>query len=451
MLVQTQAFSLVGNLLGNKSSSNNPATVTKKLDLSQPIPVNSKLAAADPMLFFIENIVEKCTIKPGCLDVSPIRSTSFCEQQSLEKIKDFIKKHKVLSGCQIFVSRRILEKAVLFATEILGSDSFLTTDQLEKKSQYHLLMSVQMSVEWLLDDTLDTNSSVESNFATEITNFYLALLELDINIAPCIDSLKFAGVHSGIPEEFFEALFLFAKWQRDLALSLNISLDSSSLYYQLHRDFLATYSQTRDVFDSWELFTEYRSANGGLTLEILCGAYCFCDLWNIDINLTDFDREKYALLINKYSILGAVSNDLFGYEKDLEEAIATSVEVVKHCLYKGNLTSVDLTVKAFWQIIEFHNRCLEDLIEQFNVCENQTERAILFSALTTTWAVRVLHHEYRNIYQADFLRKVLNKTSFVETHISQNSKQLLEPIYNNFPAETRISWNTKTREKIKSA
>jgi len=49
--IKSRASSLVSNFFGNKSSSNNPATVTKKLDLSQPIPVNSKLAATDSTPF----------------------------------------------------------------------------------------------------------------------------------------------------------------------------------------------------------------------------------------------------------------------------------------------------------------------------------------------------------------------------------------------------------------
>lgn len=49
--IKSKASTLVRRFLGNKSSSNNPATVTKKLDLSQPIPVNSKLAATDPTPF----------------------------------------------------------------------------------------------------------------------------------------------------------------------------------------------------------------------------------------------------------------------------------------------------------------------------------------------------------------------------------------------------------------
>jgi hypothetical protein len=33
---------------------------------------------------------------------------------------------------------------------------------------------------------------------------------------------------------------------------------------------------------------------------------------------------------------------------------------------------------------------------------------MLFASLTSTWAVRVLHHQYQAIYQPDWLRRVLD-------------------------------------------
>ncbi|HLK58152.1 MAG TPA: hypothetical protein VKU00_16415 [Chthonomonadaceae bacterium] len=368
--------------------------------------INSKDNLAS---FLIGMMAEKCRIQPGCLDTLLVRSASVCEQRSLKAIHDFCQGDRVLSHYKLMRSQPFFERAALVATEILGADGFLTKDQLEQKSRFHLLMSVQMTAQWLLDEIFDTNAELEVGFAADSISFYLAVLASDDDLAEKMIALRSVSLKNNISEEFVWALFLFAQWQRDLALAVNISLAPESLYSRLHRDLLISTIHIHDAFDSWDQYLQYRSVNCGLTLEILSGAYWYCHLWNIDYEVMEDQPEKYIPLIQRYSILGGVSNDLFGYDKDLGESVATSVEVVKHNLPQTTVHGEDATTRAFLQIIDFHNKRLDELSTGVCSCDNPTERAILFSAMSATWSVRMLHHEYRVIYQPVTLRNVLTK------------------------------------------
>ncbi len=362
-------------------------------------------------ILLTKDIWERCLIQPGCLDIALARSYSACEAHSLEQLKSFLHEHDILRSYEIFTKRYILERAVLVATQILGSDCYLTQEQLEQKAKYHLLMSVNMTLNWLLDDTFDVIFNIQQDFIAEVIQFYTAVFESETDVNSWMQSLQTASYRNGISESFIETLFLLLQWQRSLAQSLGVPTEHSSLSARITQDFLATYLKNRDDFDSWRGYEDYRCANCGLPIEILYSAYWLCHLWGIDASVIEQHQEKYLSFLYRYSLIGGVSNDLFGYEKDLSESVATSVEVAKAYLPVSSDNSEELTHKAFLQVIEFHNQRLTELVDRIYTCESQTEMTILFSALTTAWSIRILHEFFMKIYQPNWLRKVLSRGS----------------------------------------
>jgi hypothetical protein len=358
---------------------------------------------------FSADIVDMCFIGPDFLDRTPTRTVSACEQRSSQEIARFFAEHPVVASYQLLESRRIHGRALLFATEILGTDRSLTDEQLTEKSAMHLLMSVQMTLQWLIDDTLDVDASVDGEVARRIIEYYLALLGSS-NEAPGDGQLLQAECsRCNIPGTFVEVVRHLAEWQRVLTAAVNVSLHPSSLYGRINGEFMRAFLQAHARFGSPERYFDHRAVNCGLCLEILCGAYWFCRLWGVDTSELDSRQDHYAAMLYEYSLLGGLSNDLFGYDKDLEEKVATSVEIIKehhmNRLFEGDEERA--TTQAFVWLIDFYNEGLTELLDRCRFCDSPLERAILMAALTTTWATCVLHHQFMAIYRPQSLRKVL--------------------------------------------
>jgi len=304
--------------------------------------------------------------------------------------------------------RQIVERSVLFATEVLGSDTDYTSEELQLKARYHFFMSVQMTGQWLLDETIDADLRVDADFIDKAIRFAMTALESGNEDDGAVSALRAAGAAVGVPEDFPEAISLLARWQRALARELGISLAPESIYMRLNADFYRTYRGIRDPFNSWESFQSHRADNGALPMEIFCGAHLFCRRFGADPSILEKD-ERFWPVIRRYAIIGSLSNDIFGYQKDLEERVETSIEVMKR-LIRGQAASTDeqLTRDALSRVIGIHNELLKELSVRLQTCEGPAETAVLLSSLTTTWAVRVLHHACQNIYRPEWLRQALD-------------------------------------------
>ncbi len=370
---------------------------------------NSRTTSIPINELLLKDIFEKSLIQPGCLDISPVRTHSDCEAYSLEEIKTFFAKHEALKTYEMLIERSTVERAVLIATQILGSDCYLTQQQLEQKANYHLLLSVNLIVNWLVDDTLDTNPNISQGLVAELIQFYMAVFtSQNINIDQ-VHSLKAATNKEGINHNFIDAVYLLLKWQILLASSLKIPTTDSSLTAYITRKFMDTYLKNYAKFNSWEQYESYRTASSGLSILMLYSAYWLCYRWGIDSSSIETNQKHIFALLDKYSVIGGISNDLFGYDKDLIEGVATSVEVVKAGLPNIINNNEALIYQAFLEVIQFHNQRLQDLVDNLHKCDSQTEIVILFSALTTTWAIRILHEKFMKVYQPSWLRKVLLK------------------------------------------
>ena len=356
----------------------------------------------------IEDIRDKCIIGIGCLDDQLVRTVSVCEFLSLQKIKEYLARYAVLANYQLLKQRRIPQRAAMFATEILGGDDNLTEEKFLRKTGLHLLMTVQMTLQWLIDDTLDEKESIDPGVTEAISAYCISALESGPEAAIDSSLVIQQCLDHGLPEDFIAAISLLIGWQRELAVSFGISLAHSSIYSRFNRDFLTSFLQKNERFTDLPSYLEYRQVNCGLSMEILCGAYWLYWLENGNLPNLEDNAEYYIPLIYRYSLLGGVSNDLFGYDKDLEEGVATSVEVVKLTGLSGRSSNDEIrTANAFRLLIALHNDLLKELIEQVHRCTDPLLRCILLAALTTTWAIRMLHYEFRVIYRPGWLRKIL--------------------------------------------
>jgi hypothetical protein len=358
---------------------------------------------------FTSNMARMCFIGPDFWDKTPARTASTCGRQSSQQLARFFAKHPALANYQMAEERRIPQRATLFATEVLGSDYSLTQAQIEQKSTLHLLMSVQMTAQWLLDDTLDADSSIDREVARQIIEYYLGLLESGREEPADGQVLQAACSQHGMPREFIESIRLLTEWQRDLSSAVDIPIGPSSIYCRINREVMRSFLLAHKQFDSPESYLRHRSMNCGLSMQILCGAYWICKLWRVDASELERHQDDYVATLCKYSLLGGLSNDLFGYDKDVEEGVATGVEIVKRHLTDGRSSGAEerATVRAFLWLIDLYNDGLTDLVGRCHACDSPLERAVLSASLSTTWAVRLLHHEFMEIYRPRWFRKVV--------------------------------------------
>lgn len=178
----------------------------------------------------VDETTARCSIRPGYLDVSPIPIQSACNTRSLEVIRAFLHAHPVLRSYEMLLRRRVCERSVLVATEILGGDHGLTPAEVDQKAQYHLLLSAGMVLDWLLDDTLDVNAWIPRDFSAAVVGLYADVLESDPpDAAARAETLRAESLRIGVASGFVDALLLLVRWRRALSIALGIPVGASSM------------------------------------------------------------------------------------------------------------------------------------------------------------------------------------------------------------------------------
>jgi hypothetical protein len=364
--------------------------------------------SAELCAYFGNDIAAMCFIDPEFLHRKLPRTMSICRGRSLQVLTRFFTEHPLLADYQLLNIQQIPQRALLVATEVLGPDHTLTEEQIMQKSTLHLLMAVQMIVEWLIDDTLDVDASIDPEVARSIIDYYLGLLQSGRCDPREAQRLQAACVQNGIPASFPEAVRLLGTWQRELVDAV-FSPGVSSLYHRMNEEFMRAYLHVHDRFDSPEGYFRHRAANCGLCLAILCGTSWFCRLRGLDTAELDRRQAYFTTLIYQNSLLGGLNNDIFGYDKDVKEGVATSVAIVKHHQTTAHTDGSDeqATLHAFMWLIEYYNTMLARLIERGGACTDLVEEAVSWASLTTTWAICVLQQEYMEIYKPGSFQSAL--------------------------------------------
>jgi len=357
--------------------------------------------------FDLEELVDRCFIRPGCLDAILPLSRPACYAATLAKLRAFIDADPTLRDYPSPILSRHCGRAVLVAAEILGEDSHLTDEQLAQKSIYHLMMSVEIATTWLLDDALDENST-DPLYCSAVAGLFADMIRGDpVDLAERVAAIRASSSRQGIPTAHVDALLPLLRWRRSLWLALGIPHHSTSLSVKILQGFVDSLLRTHEPFHTWQAYESHRSHNSGMQILMIFSTYWNCYRWEIDPSPMECDRERFLTLLSRYGGLGGLSNDLFGYEKDVAEGVSTAVEVARRSSLDGRGDNEQRTCAAFARVIDIHNARLDELTDRAKTCSDPLEAAMFLSGLRAAWSLRALHQEYSSIYHAGWLAKAL--------------------------------------------
>ena len=355
----------------------------------------------------IGDFADRCSIQPGCLEPVWPLSLPACYPATMAKLHAFIEADPALRDYPEPLFIRHCGRSALVAAEMLGDDSHLTDEQLERKAAFHLMMTVDITQTWLLDDALDENST-DPLYGSALANLDADMIEGDpADLPERVAAIRANSSQQGIPRAHIDALLPLCRWRRSLLLEVGIPLRSSSLAVKVRRCFLDSLLRTHEPFHTWQAYESHRSHNSGMHLLMVFSTYWNCYRWQIDPSPMERDQDRFLSILFRYGGLGGLSNDLFGYEKDVMEGVATAVDVAKRTLLGGAGDDEQLTHAAFARVCDIHNERLNELVRRAETCGDPLEAAMLYSGLRAAWSLRALHQEYSGIYRAGWLAKSL--------------------------------------------
>jgi hypothetical protein len=240
---------------------------------------------------------------------------------------------------------------------------------------------------WLLDDTLDA--------APELSACCGELID---RVAALIEHQNDGGSPLVPPRPTQPILLDVCKGIEALLEEYHSKVSvrpTGPLFCQSMRAYLNGYRKTHAHFTDWNEYLLHRTYNGGLWSTLL-----HTSVFHTDSGETQFNC-KHRGLLERFSVIGGLANDLFGLEQDRLEGVATGTDVLLRCL---DLQGDD---QAARKLIEIHNDTVDDLWGAFHSATDPTGQLLLFAALRTAWAARILHQEVNLIYPGALLRKSL--------------------------------------------
>lgn len=334
--IETQASSLIGNLLGNKSSSNNPTTVTKKLDLSQPIPVNGKLAATAPTPF-TNNLTK--------LGVDRIKNYRLFYPQSwkptlnpyanvaTEVIGDWLKELKIIKD---FDTLRLFQEE---RPDLYGGYSFPLIG-------FERFTTITKSlVLWIMFDDLAIENENSRKYWTDnnlsLDDYLIALH--NGYLSPNADPFLRAWWEIG--QSFAEKMS--KQWQNSFAKEFVDWVRQSIKEYELYTE------MTRSGrFPDINTYFNIRSAS--VAMIPTCALIEYAEEFELP------DEVKNHLVIKTMHELATkivfLSNDIFSLEKDMINQWPNSVTVIQN-EYKLSLDD------ALNTTVDLHNKCVFSFID----------------------------------------------------------------------------------------
>ena len=355
----------------------------------------------------IGEFADRCSIHPGCLEPVWPLSLPACYPATMAKVRAFIEADPALRDYPEPLFSRNCGRSALVAAEMLGDDSHLTDEQLERKAAFHLMMTVDIVQTWFLDDALDENLT-DPLYGSALANLDADMIEGDpADLPERVAAIRANSSQQGIPRAYIDALLSLCRWRRSLLLEVGIPLRSSSLFVKVRRCFLDSLLRIHEPFHTWQAYESHRSYNSGTHVLIVSSTYWNCYQWQIDPSPMERDQERFLSILFRYGGLGGLSNDLFGYEKDVMEGVSTAVDVAKRTLLGGVGDDEQLTHAAFARVCDIHNERLNELVRRAETCGDPLEAAMLYSGLRAAWALRALHQEYSGIYHAGWLARSL--------------------------------------------
>jgi hypothetical protein len=306
------------------------------------------------------------------------------------------------------VFQRCLSRSNVFATELLGSDQFLSKPQFDRKSLYHRLLTVEMTIQWLIDDLLDQDglSKEYPEYAAQV----IADAKKWIGGHPVLEqrvAAQYPVKYASLIENGMETIVRLAVHRNALTDRLGISLDDRACSKRLLCLILDSFLRVFDPLVAWDDYFNFRRVNCGLALQALWTAMWLCDLRGLDSSEIERDADRYISLLLEHAVVGGLANDVIGYGKDLQEGVTTSIEVMKKSLSAGGRTESELAEEASRRVVRIHNKKLDDVLTSIRSRTRDVEECILFGCLLTAWSCRILHQEHAHIYHPGRLADAL--------------------------------------------
>lgn len=362
------------------------------------------LAPTRPLPFAdAEQLFERCLITRQNLAAVCARGFVAHEAEHLRDLRSFVAADPATRGFRRLIDeQQILERAAVVAGEALGTSDHLAPRDLIAHRRTHRAFMLEMLWMWVLDDTLDVAaerarsstgllcglagrmSAVLRGGVTASTSSPLAAdKSRQAELAHCI--LAVFTAYAQTPEEF-----------RPAGPTCAVMME----------EFLASYARVHRPFMSWAEYVAHRSYNSGLWSTTLHTAACFGPRIGVDVRaLADLSPEHVAL-IRRHCFIGALANDLFGLDEDLQHGIGTSFAVERA------VTSPRIDDDAVvLRLVARHNERLRELMSCLHADRDPVTRLLLYAALRSAWAVRVLHHEAASVYRATTLHRVLGSSA----------------------------------------
>lgn len=337
-------------------------------------------------------LYQGCRIDRVSLGMSLSPSLSNCEEATLVRVERFVRTSPALTHFVGFIAKRkILQRALLVATEALGPPSELAPAQQNFYEEVHHAFVLEMLWMWILDDCVDRRRD-----ASGIQRGFLLQLDGRLGSGPFARDSRTALAPTYSVQE---ALFAVAA---EYNLTPARSRPRGALIRYAMRRFLLSYLSVHGRAQSWQTYTVHRSYNSGLWSTIAHSANYHLQF--LGHAAAPSFAMGYSSLIEKHALIGAIANDLFGLSKDLEEGVETSFTILRR-IRSPQATDQEIVT----ELVEEHNARLDALFRDYKAAKGSSKRkVILHSALRTCWAVRVLHHQFADIYASSLLATVVD-------------------------------------------
>lgn len=349
---------------------------------------------SDPEIIGLLRIQRGFLGSPGAM-----RSHSICTGQSTRRVEAFAE--NLPQSVQYIIRKdRLIARSALVATELLGEDGEDNED-FKHKSALHLLMTAEMTLQMLFDDLLDLAGRVPDGTKE------LVLRQVLLSFERCAsnDDFDLSSEAQGFWSDVLMGLAAMQRWRNELLVQARISVRPDSVSRGLYASFVGTYYHVHDDFNDLGDYIKHRVDNCGMPLQGFWAAHWHARAQGLDPSALEEQGDFVRELLYEYAVLGGLSNDIVGYDKDIVEGVATAVEVLARKIDGPRDRRI---VRSFEAAIVHHNKLLDDLGRRLTEARpGSLQHVVLYSALRTAWSIHVLHECYLDVYRPRSLMHIL--------------------------------------------
>lgn len=346
----------------------------------------------------LDELIDACLITPRGLDRCPPPSPVACANEHAAVVRAFVAATPAFAPFRGLVERRkVIERALVVANEALGGTRGLAEHERSAYREAHLAFVLEMLWMWVLDETLDGSPREAARSGDTLRRI----------------AARIARAHDGAPPAVRPPVVHAAAGQGELVACVSSTLDRYERTSPLHRPsgalfcramerYLRSQRAVHHRFASWAAYEEHRAYNSGLWSTTLHAAAFLRHRSGVEHAGLCRLSARHMALVQRYCIIGALANDLFGLRKDLEEGVATSVSVLR-----AQLERQGGEAEVVQGLVRYHNERLQELAGELRATSDPLAQLLLYAALRAAWSVRRLHEDHRDVYDPAALRAYL--------------------------------------------